>query len=801
MELVLGLAALATAVSGMAGAGQYDNAPEISETEPTTVQTTETIHQQEIQGTYQLPESHIGDLSESQFGQIDGILPRKKPHPLSNPETENNNTYKQANDMGALMGWYNNWSFTNHPSNDAPSISYTTMNGTIASTTDEDWFTFTLFGKADVNIQLSGIADNCDYNIVLYKKSNRPLAGDNDLVEVASSKRRGTFDEIIKKRVYPGVYYVKVYAAEGYGATKYYLFSSATYDREDACIEDMMDCGAKGALWLADYDPFGLKPTSKLGSTTVGLTYSQNVDHSKDYDYYHPEFPFATNTPYKQAEFFVWDLGLRSSLDNFVCEMMDVAEDYHTDAVNLSIQTQQAQSGSNIGINIFGTAAGCANPYFSWMFCAFGVCGEIANMLFPQGNIFRKYTDIIDYLGDLHAALECDAYTSPQEVVRIPVRYALSSSSTNGLIYPNKQKIGRPIDSYTLSSVSLSYDPICRTWDHLYDDDGKVPGQKRYIHAVDHEGQSPFVGTIFPILNAGNIDSAINQRIATALPTVTDLSLDQEDPVDLWFDEFKWYSFTAPLSGTNTYRFESIGNGGATCDVMDAVVYGNCDNHKIDYICRTDGIVNGDFAYEFDLEENETILFRVHGQVFDYTEGHGWNYELVDSCFVRVVLPRESSLVVNGYQLGVGEEYTDSVYQTEFMRRNNITISKLGCKLSDEGKVMMHVDMDSDYPVTYFKIDFHRYVKTFSFDAYKDPMRNECCLFLETQDLDGDPMYYEEIYGVDTDLENTKTFSFDFEHEHTSSITLRFDPANDPISYWQRKETIYFDHFVVEFMD
>ena len=119
--------------------------------------------------------------------------------------------------------------------------------------------------------------------------------------------------------------------------------------------------------------------------------------------------------------------------------------------------------------------------------------------------------------------------------------------------------------------------------------------------------------------------------------------------------------------------------------------------------------------------------------------------------------------------------------------------------MSDNGKVMMHVDMEGDCPVTYFTMDFHRAIRSISFDAYKDPMRNECALFLQGRDGNGNLNYDDYLYGVETNEEWTKTFTFTFDSVNINSFTFKFDPANDPVSYWRSKEKIYLDNFVVEF--
>jgi hypothetical protein len=135
------------------------------------------------------------------------------------------------------------------------------------------------------------------------------------------------------------------------------------------------------------------------------------------------------------------------------------------------------------------------------------------------------------------------------------------------------------------------------------------------------------------------------------------------------------------------------------------------------------------------------------------------------------------------------------------MQDHDITVDyHVGVRLAND-KVMMQVDMDEGYAVTRFMLNFHRAIRSISFDAYKDPMRNECALFLNGYDECGDVSSEGYLYGIETGEENVQTFTIAFDQCDVYAFEFMFDPANDPISYWQRKETIYFDNFVIEYKD
>ena len=802
MELVLGLAALATAISGATGAGHYSDAPVIKEAEQTTAYATETPHQQEIQEVDgRIDESYLDHLNESEYGKVDfaktdGVDPKMKAHPLSNPEKEDNNTFKKANDMGSLMGWYNNWSFTNHPSDDAPSIGYTTMNGTIDSASDQDWFTFTLYGKASLNIQLTHIPPNCNYDITLYKKSNVPNAKENDLEEIASSNRNSTYDENISEYVYPGVYYVKVYSVKGNGTSIYYLYCGATYDREeDLKVKDVMDWGAKAALWMADYDPFGIKATQSIDSNIVGTKVTSLFPWKKKNEY-NPEFPFEENVSYKHAELFVWDLTIRNELYDAVTNLIEQANTKYTNAVNLHMTLQRVEAAADILLTIAGEAGG---DEVSLILSGLTIAKDLATLIFPEGDTFAHYQDVKSYFRALKAALECDddddvEITPSREVVKIPMRYTITKTDID---YDYLDFM--PLT--TKSTYRLSYEPMKPDEDHYLYKDGKKPFKDRKFHSIDWEGESPFAGTIYPITDAESVQMAKNRKKFDM--SCQTLEVNDENTFSLNRNQYKWFKFEAPRNGV--FHITSEGDSEATMEIFDRMVYGKSVYQRKDIKYQNNPFRSG-FTYSKYFTQGETIFFRVSG---GYQE-----FDLLNSTTVKIS-DKSNEKVISFYadQLNLGSNWNDNIpVPDQWLNEKGLrVVDKENARINIGNDCLeLEADTHEDWSQSYIVIQFDRPIKMISFDAAYGTWwrysRNPLIISGLTNRGQNVVTYWEDSMNYDF-YEHRQRYSYVLHdpnqgfNDYVYSILLMLDPYQTQDSYHNYCETVHIDGFAVEYAD
>jgi len=788
MELVLGLAALATALSSVGAANSISDDPNIIKAEPEAVQT---MNDNALQGAYELPESNIGNLGASSLSD-----PIAKSRPIDRweytyTEVEGNNTNYAANDVGIY-----NYDFSTYQAGDTPLSYNKTIYGAIAQEGDVDYYKFTLYGKANVTITLGDIPAQCDYDLKLYEQGTGLYSAGQVINQIDSSTCGSNTSERISKTLYPNTYYIQVYSYRGYGSPQYTLGLNVSYQRgQDQRISDLKDIGAKGAVWLSDWDPYGIKPSISDSRMPIGSSgsWSKCNHYPRDwsfgsFDTTHFTFPIQTGV-YKHAELFIWDDSLRTQMLSFVSQLHDAVEDQINTEQEMQVRTEIRQLATGTVVSIMGFI-----PYvgtvISIMQIAYDLVSGILDIVCPSEDMVITKTNYLIYLARLKEALTWYYPSGDSRVLSIPMKYNVVKKTGQSTTYPSGQ-IPSGAQGFS-TNYFLTYQPL--------DPNESFEYTKSKIYVQDPE--NPITGTIFPIADKGSISLALNQRQATALPTAQSLSLEQTSTVNLNYDGYKWFKFTAPLEGTQTYRFESTGNSEAECDVFNNVVYGNFIGNRIDYAQHQPGVSNRDFAYEFDLEYGHTLYFRVHGASFGYTTANGWRYAPVSGSVVRFTRPTQSStLSFEATDLGLGYHYGDPIMNTNFMQDNNITIdSAVGVQLG-ANRVMMHVDMDGDYPVTHFALNFHREIRSISFNAYKDPMRNECALFLKGYDQCGDISYDDYLYGIETDLEWDQTFTYTFDQAEVYCFEFMFDPANDPISYWQRKETVYLGNFVVEFKD
>ena len=824
MELVLGLAALATAISSVGGANHVDSSPDIVEAESTTVQTMDgNPHQYEIQET--LPESHLTEFDDSiadkiGIDKIRDIVPEKKPHPTSIPEKENNNSVAKANNVGQYMALYSDWDFSNYSADSHPHIASTTMSGTISKKSDVDWFYFELYGKADIHITLTRIAADCNYNITLYKWANIPHARKNEVVEIASSKNKFNYDEEINVPVYPGVYYVKVDAEQGYGATEYRLYCSASYHRsyytneegvclDDVCIEDLMDGGAKAALWLSDYDPFGITPSSNLNTHDVGYEHDEYDPIASlffDKDEYNPEFPFVINKAYKQAELFVWDINLRNDLSVLAQALYDEANKSYQNAINLYKKIQQGEAIFDILMNLAGELGG---DEVSWGITGASIAMDLMTLFCPEGNRFEHYTDMKSYFLVLARKLACTSYSSGLDVIRIPIRYSIRNEHLNMGHFEGEAGDETYIPDGDYDWYTLTYEPYVEAEPYYdYTDGGKVYPERRYIHTIDHEGESPFSGNIFPIVLGEDVDRAFKYRIARKLPK-TELVLDDNVCIErLNEGQCLWFSFTAPHDGN--YKISSSGDSFACLEVFNEKTT-NTDPNYLDRAYRTPGCYCG-FSYNFALEEGETLWFRLGARdPYDLD-----NYcSLYQTNIVVTEVNLEMQLSIWPSDLGLDYEWDNSYRYNTVNTPGYIDVESRGAFIhEDSGFIELKVERDGVCGRAHLILMFDRPIKSISYSSAIGNGWSYAALQLHVCGLDEDR---DAIVNDADELYNSSCAIYGdyylnrYEHHYKTEerdvgydiygVNFILDPATDQSPYHVGYQEQWITDITVEFAD
>ncbi len=799
MRLVLGLVALATAISGAAGTGHtLNNGPSKNEANPTNVQQMgENVFIQEKRDRYIIGD----DLSPKENAS--------NTYYTLNEKTGDNDSPATAQDFGSIIS--NSWDFTHYSSSGSPTLKSIGITGNIAQDHGQDWYKFTIYGKADFTIDLTNIPNQCDYDLSLYKNSNgRFAATDYEVTNIASSAYGSNHDEQISRRLLPGVYYIKVYSYNGFGSPTYNLSVYGNYVREDVCIEEMMAKGANAALWYSDYDPFGIKPSfTDLSTLGVGQIYSRTIIHRDDYDHYHPEFPHVLDQQYKQAELFVWGREYRNKLYNFVGRALEQAEDEYINAVNLYVATKKVGNIVTIVIGTLGAVASVISLGSSTAATIAGVVSlslsigslayEAVSILFPSGVSFQDYQRFIDYLGDLHAALECNAFTSDTEVVRIPIRYALKETKSNGPI-STPTSPSYIYDWYNQTTYSISYAPAERQWSYLYDDGGKVPGQNRYIHAIDHEGDTPFTGTIYPIFDDESATKAWNRQ--TYDMSYSTMSVNGQYTLSLNSGGYKWFKFTAPSYAV--YRFLSEGDAQTTLDVFDGMVYGKSEYLMKKRAYQNNGLMSG-VLYAVVLQEGQTIYLRVSG-------GNG-DYNALSSTKIRVYKGTQDRIMeVYAEELNLPMNWQDPLpAPSQYLINKGVRVVALeNARLNEDWLLELEADCHDEFFRSSVTIRFDRPIKRISLDAAYGTWwrysRNP--LIINGLNSSGQTVitYWEDTMDYDF-FQNYHTYSYLLKdpsqgvYQDIYSVQFMLDPYQTQDSYHNSYEMVHIGMFTVEFAD
>jgi hypothetical protein len=133
----------------------------------------------------------------------------------------------------------------------------TALSAAITTTTDKDWYTFTLGATSNLNISLSNLAG--DYDIILYNSAG---------TEIKRSENGGTTNEsITTTSSASGTYYVQVFGYNSaYSSTCYSLNIGAT--ASTTTCPGSYDNSTNGTTGGAAQIPFGTDIKGTIGSTT-----------------------------------------------------------------------------------------------------------------------------------------------------------------------------------------------------------------------------------------------------------------------------------------------------------------------------------------------------------------------------------------------------------------------------------------------------------------------------------------------------------------------------------------------------
>lgn len=266
--------------------------------------------------------------------------------------------------------------------------------------TDRDFYLFFTEGKGEVNVELSSIPANCDYDLNLYYIPNTTFATVNSAVKVKSSTRLQsqssqeyisyTFNEAV-------AIYVEVFSKND--ATwdendQYNLdvrFYANDYAHQGKSIQEAKASGALGCLWVADWKPEGIAPcfaNSIEGAETSLSRYNPMVQAAYN----------CTTKPLTYGKLYLWDDGLKSAIHDIAEEsMQSVAQ-----CINEPSYANQRLDIILSGVQLLFSIAGFVINSISLNFIdTFFALSDFVNAFFPPSVTPDKFYKLHCYFRDV----------------------------------------------------------------------------------------------------------------------------------------------------------------------------------------------------------------------------------------------------------------------------------------------------------------------------------------------------------------------------------------------------------------
>ncbi len=619
---------------------------------------------------------------------------------------------------------------------------------------DEDYYKIQVYGKAKLKINLDNIPQDCDYDLELYEFDNVKYCEEDDISLLTYSRYAGTHRENIEKDILPNVYFIRVYSYKGFDAqNKYSLNINVDYQYNNESISNLKySNGAGAAMWISDYDPFGIGPFTTTSKEEIGYFSS-----SSSYSAYKIGHPFTSiikgRDEVLQASLFIWDKDLRLVLNAIIRQMIVETEK----SVNQNASIKYKLEGTSEWINGIAVLGSVTLTILSAVDApisvttmtvlslgatlAPGMFDGIVEAIIPSAKI-EVQKNYLSYLRVLSAALECNKNTDSNEVVRIDSKYKMVTESAIGIVHMD---------------YMLDFTPMYQE-SYLYDKD---------VISAYQEG-AYFNGTVYPIQSLEDVKRARQknqielEEVNTGGNTPIQLNYPKIETIDT--GQYYWYNFTAPENGV--YRFYTQGDTDTVGELFHNIVPGRQTKGCI--LSHDDiDLVNGNknFSIEYSLYKGQKIYIRVHG--FDWARTGLYLFQ--------VEKIRELELtteVINKEKFNYREEYVDSPETTGVTLDSGFefTTKRLRCGFIID-KYLTLSAKSKDAGVAYLEFDFNQRIQSFNFDmaiwSTDERLNTNSYIIFEIKDSHGNWSTYFNfnIVNLSKNKDVLDSFNFNFENE------------------------------------
>lgn len=568
---------------------------------------------------------------------------------------ENNNSFSEATIISNSINNTNDYTFS----------IYATLHrnewlwGLIKRDVDEDYFRFDLMGNAKIDISLKNIPENCDYDLDLYVHNNSKYAGkDKDSVSlIKQSRYASNSSERIFIEVGPGTYYLRVYPYNNTfdAANNYNLTGKIAYTSTSASISDMrFNKGAKGAVWVSDYDPFGIAPLSTFGNPEVGvIAYDMSGTSITPMNfemYNNPYFSYmGKDKRITQAAFYIWDDEWRQQIYDFLTKYEYALANIVKENIKLRASIERkieiingisTVTGIILSLVDMSTGASFAYTIFDTLLTEGAALG--AQMLHPEAFDTTQFY-LLEHVRYLKNSFERTLNPTINEAIKITSSYSIETEEPFGLVQWNYHCNFTP--TYDQNGYSTISDTI-----PVYTND------------------TVFRGSTYALRNEGDVTTALrkNGQYLSNVNTGGDeeLFLDNysEEAKQLRKGEYHWYHFTAPENGK--YNFYSINSMDTYGELFNEIVPARETNGRLAY--DDDHGEGRNFSIVYSMLKGQTVYLRISGYfwtaVGNYTPMVTYDSPLEEE--IQSIHPAE---------FGYKNEYVDEIENTSVTLENGFS--------------------------------------------------------------------------------------------------------------------------------
>lgn len=311
---------------------------------------------------------------------------------------------------------------------------------------DKDFYSFDMACEGTLEVSLTNVPSNCDYDIRLYKLNDglSANAGALNFKNYIAFSANGTGqDELISAHLTVGTYYVCVYSFQDStydNDNPYKLLLTETADNSGKnssyYIDTAMLDGDIGALWVSDYKPLGITP--------VNINKDDSKFEFSNYDVY----PFIRHLSdnyedrgINYAIFYVWNLSTRAYISSMAQAILNSLLNYSNwanDSIDtFSVSLSKASLRLTVGGFLIDTInesliSQTAKDLLSSLGFLINVAGfglslvsfVTSFLLENQFQISRK--NLIEYLVNIKSAFEIGKGSNEFQTIMLKFKYRFS---------------------------------------------------------------------------------------------------------------------------------------------------------------------------------------------------------------------------------------------------------------------------------------------------------------------------------------------------------------------------------------